>query len=77
MTSGCPITRRRANAAAGVAQVVLPSDLTSAVIGDTARGVIADERSRQRALSVRDEIATMPTATELIPDLERLPSRTR
>jgi MGT family glycosyltransferase len=59
-------------ATTGVALVVHPTALTSEAISDAARAILDDNTFRQNALAVRDEIATMPTPTELVPNLEKL-----
>jgi UDP-N-acetylglucosamine:LPS N-acetylglucosamine transferase len=59
-------------AAAGVARTVAPTDLSADAVHKTARTIVADETFRHNARAVGDEIATMPTAPELVPVLEAL-----
>jgi len=58
----------------GVAKVLDPVRVTSREIHDTVEAVLADPLFRQRARAMRDEIATLPHPSTVVPLLEKLSS---
>jgi UDP:flavonoid glycosyltransferase YjiC (YdhE family) len=59
-------------AAANVAHVIQLADLTSRAVAEAADATFNDEMMLANALALRDEIAMMPSPTELVPTLESL-----
>jgi UDP:flavonoid glycosyltransferase YjiC (YdhE family) len=56
----------------GVARVVSPEEQTVEAIRVAARDVLANQRYRERAMRMRDEMRAMPDVRQVIPLLERM-----
>jgi UDP:flavonoid glycosyltransferase YjiC (YdhE family) len=57
-------------AAAGVARVVMPDELSETSIREAARALLEDDAFRDAARAVAAEIAAMPDATQVAQQIE-------